>query len=377
MADSIVQGLFGPTAQQIQQERAATGYSQDLQAVRLDPRQQANLAIRQGGRAFGSQVMAPLLGVQDPELQKAQMAQQLASQFNTTTPEGLTQYAQALAQNGAPDLAQMAMVRVQDMQTKAQTMQAQGLTMKTQEAALESSQYKLAQEKKLRAALEALSPNASIEERLALLQQFGGPDVQATVLGRMLTAQEKAAENQGGTGPGSVGKAGAYRDSYGTVYGGAEMKPIRQEFEASQRLLDTLNKVSAGDIKDSESFIDWTTKAEAKTLASSKTLAAQSKIAANQLLAQIESLPPGSASDKDMKAAMKDFPGYSDPESLRQWVNRTKAKLQSNLEAQADNFGFKQRITSSGDLSFKSKGTAPQTKATSTDDDLIKKYLNK
>ncbi|CAB4147877.1 hypothetical protein UFOVP507_53 [uncultured Caudovirales phage] len=190
MADSIVQGLFGPTAQQIQQERAATGYSQDLQAVRLDPRQQANLAIRQGGRAFGSQVMAPLFGVQDPELQKAQIAQQLASQFNTTTPEGLTQYAQALAQNGAPDLAQMAMAKVQDMQSKALSMRGTEADINYKTALTETSKTKLDVERKSREAVAALGPEATAEEVIAAVRPFGDPD---TILKSLISSQDRQA----------------------------------------------------------------------------------------------------------------------------------------------------------------------------------------
>lgn len=370
MAD-IIQGMFGASPSQIMQDRNATGYAQDLRAVQLDPLQQANLMLRQGGRQLGQSVIAPMLGIQDQELQKTQMAQQLASNFDVTTPEGMMEYAQALAQNGMPEFAQIAV-------SKAQGMQKTGLDIQQSQMNIKKTQQTTDREEQLRQALSNLPADATDEDYLRVYRQFGSPDQQARVIEAGINARAKlAAEGGAGSGPGSVGKTGAYRDAYGTVYGGAEMKPIRQEFEASQRLLDTLNKVSAKDLKDAESFINWTDKEESKALASSKTLAAQTKIAANQLMAQIESLPPGSASDKDMRAAMKDFPGYSDPEALRQWVNRTKAKLQSNLEAQSEQFGWKPRVTSSGDLTFKAKsGTMPQ-KSTSTDDDLIKKYLNK
>ena len=366
---NIVQGMFGMNPSQIGQDRYDTGFAQDLRAVQLDPMQQANLALRQGGRGIGQGAIAPMLGVQDPELQKAQMAQQLATQYDITSPDGLKQYAQALAQNGMPEFAQIAV-------TKAQDMEAKGLGIQQSQLNIKKTQQTTDREEQLRTALTQLPADATEEDYLKVYRQFGSPDQQARIIEAGINARSKlAAEGGTGAGPGSVGKTGAYRDAFGTVYGGAEMKPIRQEFEASQRLLDTLNKVSAKDLKDAESFVDWTTKEESKALAGSKTLAAQSKIAANQLLAQIESLPPGSASDKDMRAAMKDFPGYSDPEALRQWVNRTKTKLQSNLEAQSEQFGWKPRVTSSGEISFKSKAAPVQSKATSTDDELIKKYL--
>ena len=109
-----------------------------------------------------------------------------------------------------------------------------------------------------------------------------------------------------------------------------------------------------------------------KSFATKKTLTAQSKIALSQLMQQIESLPPGSASDADMRAAMKNFPGYSDPDALASWINDTKAKLQRNLGRISDQFAFKQTVASSGNIDIKAK---PAAAGVSTSDmDLINKY---
>lgn len=116
MATDIVGSLFGVNPAAYQQAQQARGYNQDYQAVQLDPLQQANLALRQGGRGLG-QAAGSLLGIEDPELAKASMAKQLSSQFDITSAEGLRQYANALAQNGAPDLAQMAIKRADEMVT--------------------------------------------------------------------------------------------------------------------------------------------------------------------------------------------------------------------------------------------------------------------
>jgi hypothetical protein len=120
MATSIINSLFGvdPAAYQQAQQRQA--YTQDYQAVQLDPLQQANLALRQSGRGL-AQVGGGLLGMQDPMLAKASMAQQLSSQFDTTTSDGLRQYAQALVQSGAPDLAQIAVQRADEIDVSKAT----------------------------------------------------------------------------------------------------------------------------------------------------------------------------------------------------------------------------------------------------------------
>lgn len=116
MATDIVSGLFGVNPSALQRARQEAAFAEDYKSVQLTPMQQGNLMLRQGARALG-EGLAPLLGGQDPEMAKATMARQLASQFDITSAEGLRQYAQALAQNGAPDLAQLAVQRADQMAT--------------------------------------------------------------------------------------------------------------------------------------------------------------------------------------------------------------------------------------------------------------------
>jgi hypothetical protein len=172
-----------------------------------------------------------------------------------------------------------------------------------------------------------------------------------------------------GAGPGPVGKAGAYRDAFGQVYGGGEMKTVRQEFDTNEKLLNLLNKVTEDDVKKAESIIDWTTKEGVVKGAGAKlasdTVTAQTKIAASQLLKQIESLPPGSASNADMVAAMKDFPGYGSQAALAAWINRAKDTIQNNLNRQVEQFGFRQRVQATAplDVTKQTEKPAKQEKA--------------
>lgn len=115
MADaSIVQGLFGvdPTLYQMGQQ--ARQEDQAMQFAQLDPFQKANYGLYRGGQQLGN-VGANLLGIQDPLLQKATMAHQLASKFDLSSPDGLKQYAAALANAGAPELAVQANAAAQKM----------------------------------------------------------------------------------------------------------------------------------------------------------------------------------------------------------------------------------------------------------------------
>lgn len=120
MADSIVQGLFGIDPTQYQQQQANYQDTQARDFAGMTGQQQGQYGAFRGGQLLG-QAGAQLLGGQDPILAKATMAKQLASQFDLSTPEGLKQYANALADNGAPDLAQMAITRAQEMQVQNAT----------------------------------------------------------------------------------------------------------------------------------------------------------------------------------------------------------------------------------------------------------------
>lgn len=335
----IVNSLFGVSPEMLQQARAQRDYARNLQAVQLTPMQQGNLMLRQGATELGNAGMG-LLGVEDPEMQKVTAIKQLSSQFDLASPQGMRDFARAL-QPIAPNESMMAAKRAEDMEA---TVGKAGLTQaQTVKALREPS----------RTAMSALIASGKYTPAsVALYEKSENP------ADLVLVKEAKAAGEGDGIGkPGPVGKSGAFRDISGTILGPAEMKTVRQEFEGAQKLLNTLNQISAQDVKDAESYIDWTTKAETKGLASDKTLKAQTKVAASQLLEQINQLPPGSASDADMRAAMKSFPSYSNPEALAEWVNRTKGLLQFSINRGVDQFGFTSRIQPTAPLDLSKKKT--------------------
>jgi hypothetical protein len=114
MADTnIIGSLFGVSPELLQQQ-------QDEAAFKRYERAGSDLlgtAIAQTGM-FSSRAGAGLrgaLGVQSPEEQINALRQQAAKQFDTTTPEGLLQYAQFLNQQGDPAGAQQAVVQAQSL----------------------------------------------------------------------------------------------------------------------------------------------------------------------------------------------------------------------------------------------------------------------
>ena len=363
MADSIVGGLFGVSPQQLMQQRQARDIEQQFLAGRTAATPGSMMSpslapfyaqATQQGQMIGRGVGA-LLGAQDPELQRITAIQQLSSQFDLSSPEGMRGFAQAL-QPIAPNESMMAAKRADEMMSVRE------------QTKLRTAQTEQAQAGRV--------VQVDLGDRIQLVNALTKEVISETPKG--LTPQQAAKARGEGEGdgigkPGPVGKSGAYRDISGQILGPTEMKTVRQEFEGAQKLLNTLNQISAQDVKDAESYIDWTTKAETKGLASDKTLKAQTKVAASQLLEQINQLPPGSASDADMRAAMKSFPGYSNPAALAEWVNRTKALLQFSIDRGVDQFGFSPRVKPTAPLDLSQKQT--KTKATTSDTDLINKYL--
>lgn len=127
MATDIIGSLFGVNPQAYQQAKDKLAYAQDYQAVQLDPLQQANLALRQGGRGLG-QLASGLLGIEDPELAKMSQIKQIASTADLSTPEGMVAFAQAI-QPFAPAEASQAIRRADEMKVSAAT-----VTQKTRES---------------------------------------------------------------------------------------------------------------------------------------------------------------------------------------------------------------------------------------------------
>jgi hypothetical protein len=347
----IVGSLFGVSPEQLMRQRQATDASNAFKFANLSPMERAQYSIYQGGAGLGRGIQGLLGG--DAELEKVSQIKQLSSQFDLSTPQGARDFARAL-QPFAPQEAMMAA-------READRMEQAGLGR--QKTAAETT---LAEARTQQAEAGKLI-QVDLGDRIQLVNALTREVVREIPKG--LTPQQAAKARSGvasedGVGqPGPVGKGGAYRDITGQILGPSEMKTVRQEFEGAQKLLDTLNQVKEDDVKNAQSLVDWTTKGETKALASKKTLMAQTKIAASQLMEQINQLPPGSASDADMRASMKSFPGYSDADALAAWVNETKRKLQATINSGQDRFGFKARVKATDPINLKKskQPAAPKT----------------
>lgn len=194
MADNIVGGLFGvdPAAfqQQQQQQQQTAMSSRAFNYANLDPNQQAQYGAYVAG-GLGGQAIQGLFGAEDPQIQKARMAKQLASQFDITSSEGLKQYASALAQNGAPDLAQMAADRAMQMESK-------GLDIQKTKADVALQERKVSQDEKLREELSKLGDNPSEQDYLKVFRKYGSPDQQAKAIEASIARKDRLAAQASG-----------------------------------------------------------------------------------------------------------------------------------------------------------------------------------
>ena len=182
MADNIVGGLFGVDPSVLQRQQQMNTEAQAYRYANLSPMEQAKYS-QFAGSAQLARGVGGLLGMEDPELAKASMAKKLAGQFDITTPAGLRQYAQALAQNGAPDLATMAAA-------EADKREQTGLGLQKTRADITKAELSASQEEQLRSELSQLPANASEQQVIEVVRKYGSPD---KILQILTASQDRAA----------------------------------------------------------------------------------------------------------------------------------------------------------------------------------------
>jgi hypothetical protein len=149
----IVQGLFGVSPESLNAQREQALQAQALQYANLNPNQQAQMGFYQAGSRLGTGV-AGLMGSQDPEMQRAQLRQQLLRTADTGSVQGLQALASALQQGNDAQGAMQAMQKAQELS------KSQGeLAYKAAE-----TQGKLAELPKIAAATEELKAKTITEQ---------------------------------------------------------------------------------------------------------------------------------------------------------------------------------------------------------------------
>lgn len=195
MATAPQMGLFGGMGTPEEMQRQLTE-QRAAQFATMSPQQQTSYNIFKNTSNLGRGLAGAMgVDVQDPAIKRATMLRQLASQYDTNTPEGLRQMASAL-QGTDPELGFQVMQRAQALelnQAKTQTQRAQTLTQEAQAAKYLAEEGKIlrgeAKDEQLRAELASLPPEADDKAVENVVRKYGKPDDIFKTLERKSTAE--------------------------------------------------------------------------------------------------------------------------------------------------------------------------------------------
>lgn len=194
----IVNSLFGIDPESIRQARDTAIQERALQYAKMDPFQRATAGLYSGASRLGDSI-GGLLGGVDPQLQKSSALKQLASQFDTTSPQGLQEYARALASSGYNQEAlQVANAAQGFLGKQAATAKDTAAAARERQAAIPPDVLKAQREAALKQAIrglgddespEALQTKKTLQDELDALTRVKG--AAPTELANLFTEQAK------------------------------------------------------------------------------------------------------------------------------------------------------------------------------------------
>jgi hypothetical protein len=186
MASEIL-GLFtSPEEYQMRQQQAQQNRA--LQFAQLNPFEKASYGIYQGAGQLG-QATGSLFGMQDPQLRKISMRQQMLTGANggvgidLKDPNSMLRAAE-VAQQFDPEFAQGLIIAANDLAKNMADMRAKSATAARTELTI-------AQEESLRKELATLGANPTNEQVLAVVSKYGSPE---KILGVLQVAQTAKAQ---------------------------------------------------------------------------------------------------------------------------------------------------------------------------------------
>lgn len=264
MATQGIQGLFGGMGTPEEMQRQMTE-QKALQFAQMTPQQQTSYNIYKNTGNLGRGLAGAFgVDVQDPAIKRATMLRQMASQFDTNTPEGLRQMAQAL-QGTDPELGFQVMQRADALelsQAKIGSEQALIKQREREKAAADPFQKLVEAGKYTPASLKAFKQSGDVSD-LA----FKESDAKTTVIkadGRTklinsqtgeviadLGAAGKTLEESLGTGLGKLGEAmvGAQAKAAGAEAGkgvGKQSVEVQGKYTAMKSIDDALKMADKG-----------------------------------------------------------------------------------------------------------------------------------
>jgi len=189
---TIMDTLFGVSAERFQQERDAAADAQALQFARLSPIEKASFGVQRGAYGLAS-ALGGALGGTDPELARITMRQQIAGQINPNDPTSVEQGISALSQAGDPQGAMMLQGEYRKLVESRALVGQRGAAEQASLAQAAKTNLTIKQEEDLRSELSKLGPNATQDQVISVLTKYGPPE---KVLAALTAAQSRTEATQ-------------------------------------------------------------------------------------------------------------------------------------------------------------------------------------
>jgi len=193
MAD--IAGLFGVTPEALNQQRYQQDLAHGYQMAQLSPGDAARAGLQASVGQLGRGI-AGMMGIEDPQMKLISARQQIIGQVDQTDPQSYANAAKQLNQigdaQGAIALMDYARKTQADMALVAQRKAAEQSSLAT----AAKTQLGIKQEEELRNKLSELGPDATQEQVISVLTQYGPPE---KVLAALTTAQSRKESTQART----------------------------------------------------------------------------------------------------------------------------------------------------------------------------------
>jgi len=191
MATDIA-GLFGLTPQMYEQGIRQSAMNEGAAYARMAPEDRAIAGIYSAGAGLG-RVGGGLMGVEDPQMKLISARQQIMSQTDQSDPQSLANAAKQLNAMGDIQGAMALMDFTRKLQSEMALVGQRKAAEQASLAQAAKTNLTIRQEEELRAKLSQLGPDATEDQVIGVLTQYGPPE---KVLAALTTAQSKKEASQ-------------------------------------------------------------------------------------------------------------------------------------------------------------------------------------
>jgi len=187
MAENIVAGLFGLTPEMYGERQRTSALQEGITLAQLDPAARGAALTYGGAKGLGTAI-GGAMGIEDPQLKLISARNTIAQQIDQTNPESILKGAQMLSQMGDQQGAMALAQYARQAQSEMALMQQRRAAEQSSLATAAKTQLSIRQEEELRSKLSQLGPDASQDQVIGILTQYGPPE---KVLAALTAAQSK------------------------------------------------------------------------------------------------------------------------------------------------------------------------------------------